>query len=256
MSISLRLEAIDYQPRVRQAVHYHDALHLSLVLRGSIEETVGNVTERAGPLSVVVKEAGVAHANDFGRAGAKLVRLQVASDTIGSLIGDKSRSPEWKWTHDVRVAAPFLRLAHRATEGSSTFDSSDPDVLDLFAAVTARPALAPRGRPPAWLEERVRELRETWYPGLTVRNIAERAGVHPVYLARSFRRWYGSGVAEEMRRLRFRQAVAQIAHSTRTISRVAHEAGFADEPHLCREFRRTVGFTPRRYRTLIKGLDS
>jgi AraC-like DNA-binding protein len=75
-----------------------------------------------------------------------------------------------------------------------------------------------------------------------------------VYLARSVRRWYGTGVGEELRRLRIRSAAGAIAESGATVSTVAHAHGFADEAHLCRAFRRALGVTPGRYRALVRDL--
>ena len=255
MTITLSFHADAYQAGTRHPPHSHDALHLSLVLGGRVAETVGSVTEYAGALSVVAKDAGVIHANDFGIAGAKLARLILPSGTIGALVDRPSRAPDWKWTHDARVANPFLRLVHRAKGGAHSFDADDPDLLDLLAAFTARPAPLTRGRPPAWLEQTMLELRASWHPGITVADVARRAGVHPVYLARTVRRWFGTGVGEEIRRLRIRSAAALIAENGATVSTVAHSRGFADEPHLCREFRRTVGTTPGRYRRLVRDLD-
>jgi AraC family transcriptional regulator len=251
LTITLAFQADGYHAGTRQRPHRHDVLHLSLVLSGRVAETVGSVTEYAGALSVVAKDAGVVHANDFGRAAVRLARLTLP---IGALVDEPSRSPAWRWTHDARVANPFLRLVHRANAGMCAFDANDPDLLDLLAAFTARPAALPRGRPPAWLEQTMLELRASWHPGLSVTDVAGRAGVHPVYLARSVRRWFGTGVGEELRRLRIRSAAAAITETSGTLSRVAHAGGFADEPHLCREFRRSLGITPGRYRALVGGL--
>jgi AraC family transcriptional regulator len=255
MTITLSFHADAYRPGTRHPAHSHDALHLSLVLSGRVSETVGSVTEYAGALSVVAKDAGVVHANDFGTAGAKLARLILPLGTIGALVDKPSRSPGWRWTHDARVANQFLRLVHRAKEGVRSFDADDPDLLDLLAVFTARPAPLARGRPPAWLEQTMQELRAAWHPELTVADVARRAGVHPVYLARSVRRWFGTGVGEEIRRLRLRSAASAIAESCGTVSNVAHAGGFADEAHLCREFRRAIGTTPGRYRSLVRELD-
>jgi AraC family transcriptional regulator len=254
MTISLSFQAAGYRAGTRHRAHSHDELHLSLVLSGRVAETVGSATEYAGALSVVAKDAGVVHANDFGSAGARLARLTLPSGTLGALVDEPSRSPGWRWTHDARVANPFLRLVHRAKGGECAFGATDPDVLDLLAAFTARPAAPVRGRPPAWLEETMLELRSSWRPGISVADVGHRAGVHPVYLARSVRRWYGTGVGEELRRLRIRSAAAAIAESGGTVSNIAHAGGFADEPHLCREFHRTVGITPGRYRALVRNL--
>lgn len=255
MTIALNFHADAYAAGTQHRPHWHDELHLSLVLSGRVAERVGSATEYAGALSVVAKDAGVVHANDFGAAGAKLARLILPSGTLGSVIDEPSRSPGWRWTHDAAVARPFLRLVRRASDGVSSFNLDDPDFLDLIAAFTARPASFARGRPPAWLEETMENLRTSWNPALSVADVARRAGVHPVYLARCVRRWFGTGVADEMRRLRLRSAAAAIGDDGRTVSNVAYASGFADEPHLCREFRRTVGTTPGRYRALVKNLD-
>jgi AraC family transcriptional regulator len=89
---------------------------------------------------------------------------------------------------------------------------------------------------------------------MQVADVARRAGVHPVYLARCVRRWYRTGVAEELRRLRVRSAAAGLAESSRTVSDLAHDNGFADEAHLCRTFRRATGIPPGAFRSLLREL--
>jgi AraC family transcriptional regulator len=254
MLATLTLHADAYPAGTRHRAHQHDELHLSLVLCGRVAETVGSVTEWAGALSVVAKDAGVVHANDFGPAGAKMARLTLPSGTIGALIDDPARSTGWRWTHNAAVASPYLRLVRRANGAACTFNADDPDLLDLLAAFTARP-VPPARKQPAWLVQVMEELRTDWHPGRSVVDVAQRAGVHPVYLARCVRRWYGTGVAEELRRLRIQSAATAIAERRATLSDLAHSHSFADEPHLCREFRRAVGITPGRYRALVGSLD-
>ena len=253
MAVTLSFDATDYQPGVRHPAHQHDCLHLSLVLSGCVAEAVNGVTEYAGALSIVAKDAGVVHADQFGPTGAKLARLTLPSGTIGELIDDPRRAPSWQWKHHPDIAKSFLRLVRRASAGVTVFSSDDPDLLDILALLTVRPASSPKGRPPGWLEQIMSDLRHSWRPGLTVRDVARVAGVHPVYLARSVRRWYGTGVGKELRRLRFRRAVAAIAGSRATISSVAHETGFSDEAHLCRSFKQSLDISPRRYRALLRG---
>ncbi len=252
MSLTMSFAADAYTAGERHPMHEHDCLHLSIVLRGTVAETVGSVTEYAGPLSVVAKDPGVRHADDFGSRGAVLARLSLAGGTVGDAIGEPARAVAWRWTHDAAVAKPFLRLVRRAGAEAATFDSMDADVVELLAAFTARPGSAPRGNPPAWLEQTMQEMRESWIPGLSVADIARRAGVHPVYLARVVRRWYCTGVADELRRIRFRWAVAAVSSSSATVSEIAHAAGFSDEPHLCREFRKLLDVTPARYRAIAR----
>jgi AraC family transcriptional regulator len=277
MAATLTFAADAYRPGTRQPPHRHDELHLSLVLTGRVAETVGGATEHAGALSVVAKDAGVVHAVDFGAAGARMARLALPGGTVGALVDVPAPAvgcaAGWRWTHDPAVAAPFLRLVRRGRAGAAAFAADDPDLLDLLAAFTARPAPPPRGRPPAWLAGTMAELRAAWHPRLGVADVARRAGVHPVYLARCVRRWYGTGVGEELRRLRLRAAVVATVeafggrgtraggtsdggtHAGGTLSGVAHALGFADESHYCRAVRRATGMPPGALRALVASLD-
>lgn len=251
----LSFDASTYENGLRHAPHQHDELQLSLVLKGQLRETVGTETELAGALSVVAKDSGVVHSNDFGPDAARIARLSLRHGTIAQLLDDPSRGESWKWTHDARVARPFLRLVQRAHEsGARKFDATDPDVVDLLAAFTAR-VDARRGAPPAWLAEAVDEMRCSWHPSVSVKDVATKAGVHPVYLARCVRRWYGTGVAEEMRRARLRAAASALTSSCETVSAVAHRYGYSDESHLCRELRSSLNLTPRGYRLLVRNFS-
>lgn len=101
----------------------------------------------------------------------------------------------------------------------------------------------------------MQEIREAWNPALSVSSLARRADVHPVYLARCVRRWFATTIGAELRRQRLRAAASEIAGACQTISTVAHDCGFADEPHLNRDFRSAMGVTPGRFRRLLLRLE-
>jgi AraC family transcriptional regulator len=251
-AIPLSLDARSYPRDTHQGRHQDGVLQMSLVMRGALAETVGGSTEFGGVLSIVVKDPGVVHADRFGPAGADILRLSAARHAFGDLLDDPRRSVSWMWAHEPRTAAPFLRLARRATSTTSPVAADDPDVVDLLACLTARPACAMD--PPRWLVMTMDAMRAEWHPSFTVADVARRAGVHPVYLARCVRRWYGVGVADELRRIRLTAAARALAAGGETVSRIAHAHGFADEPHLSREFSRATGSTPGRFRRLVRTL--
>jgi AraC family transcriptional regulator len=232
--------------------HRHDELQLSLILSGAVSETVGDRHEIGRALSVVSKDSGLYHADVFPAEGAKIARLSLSHAIMNDLLDDGRRIDGWKWTHDPRIARPFLSLVRRARDHNlKSFAADDPHVTDLLAAFTARAPACDPGKPPAWLRQTMTELRDAWQPGMTVSDVARRAGVHPVYLARCVRRWYGTGIGEELRRLRLASTVSMLTRDKSTVSSIAHGNGYSDEPHLCRASRETLGMTPRRLRSLI-----
>lgn len=238
-----------YRPCLQQPAHAHDELHLSLVLRGHVVEDIGGERHVGSSLSIVAKDPGVHHADAFGPEGATLIRLSFPG-SLASLSGAGTPAPDWRWLHDAAAARPFLRIARRASALEERVCTDDDDLVDLLARVSPVTP-SPRGRPPAWLA--VIHARIVDEPSTaSARLLAEQAGVHPVYLARAFRRWYGGSVRDLVRWSRVRDSAACLASTTASVSTIAQEMGFADEPHLCRTFRAEVGLTPSRFRGLAR----
>ena len=253
MPKTLSFRAAEYAPTRRQPTHDHEGVQISIVLRGSVAETVGRATEYAGALSVVVKDRGLRHANEFGPRGATIAQLALVEGGLSELVEDPRRVVEWTWSHNLAAVTPFLRLVDRyRTNSTDAFATDDADVVDLLSAISARREERRSESPPAWLADSIVWLRAEWHPRMTVANVAAHARVHPVYLARCIRRWYGHSLSDELRRLRLKAAAHGVSVHADDLSRVASDTGFADQAHLCRDFRKATGFSPGAYRGVVR----
>ena len=104
---------------------------------------------------------------------------------------------------------------------------------------------------PKWLE-RVRDILEQRFAEpFKLSEIAAEAGVHPVHLAREFRKYYGTSVGEYLRRVRIEYACRELMGSDAAVTNIAFAAGFADQSHFSRTFKRLCGTTPGRYRASV-----
>jgi AraC family transcriptional regulator len=81
--------------------------------------------------------------------------------------------------------------------------------------------------------------------------MAAAAGVHPVHLAREFRRFERCTVGEYIRRLRIERACNELSNSNDSIAAIASGTGFYDQSHFGRIFKRVVGMTPIEYRANV-----
>jgi AraC family transcriptional regulator len=190
--------------------------------------------------------AGATHGARFGSDGARIliVRPRNASEPVAGcfnhLVELHGRELTWlAW----RLAAEL-----RASDAAAPL-AAEGFALELLAATTreARPERTP-GRPPAWLRSAEELLRARLADRIGLGELAETVGVHPAYLARAFRAHYGLSVGEYGRRLRVAWAAAELARSETPLAEIAARAGFADQSHFTRVFRRHVGTTPARYR--------
>ena len=78
--------------------------------------------------------------------------------------------------------------------------------------------------------------------------LARLAGCSPGLINRLFRQQFGLPPYEYLLQQRLRQAAQRLRESAQSLADIAYEAGFADQSHLQRLFRRAYGTTPQAYR--------
>lgn len=108
-----------------------------------------------------------------------------------------------------------------------------------------------RNEGPPWLEPVASSIHERMGESLRTGDLAAEVGVHPVHLARTFRRHYGCTIGEYARRLRIERARHALIDGDRSISAIALSNGFSDQAHFTRRFKEIVGMPPGEYRRRI-----
>jgi AraC family transcriptional regulator len=103
-------------------------------------------------------------------------------------------------------------------------------------------------RLPHWLAEARQMLDRDFRERLTSAQIAQTVGVHPVYLAQTFQKFFGCGVIEYLLRRRIAFACRELRNTDISMADLAVAAGFYDQGHFSRTFKRLVGITPSAYR--------
>jgi AraC family transcriptional regulator len=121
-------------------------------------------------------------------------------------------------------------------------------VLELLAECSRDRPPASSQMPPSWLEPVRQLLHERFTQDLTHDVIAATASVQPVHLARVFRHHCGRTVGDYLRKLRVDFAARQLMATDIPLADLASAAGFADQSHLNRTFKRQIGMTPAAFR--------
>ena len=98
---------------------------------------------------------------------------------------------------------------------------------------------------PGWLSESRAVIRAA-AADVSINKLARRAGVHRATLAQRFRHAYGMAPEHYKMLIKLECAAGLMAAGARPAS-AAPEAGFSDQAHLCRSWRRYLGGTPKRW---------
>jgi AraC family transcriptional regulator len=82
---------------------------------------------------------------------------------------------------------------------------------------------------------------------VTLRSLAETAGLSPYHFARQFKQSTGLAPRQYVIHRRVERAKSMLVHSNRSISDVAVEVGFCDQSHFAAHFRRVYGLSPKAF---------
>jgi AraC-like DNA-binding protein len=193
--------------------HLHDAPYIAVVLAGHYVEAGDTGRHRVEAGHVIRHAPFESHLNRFDHGPAEVLVLTAAADGAEPLgtVGDPDR---------------IARLAER-------------DVEAALACLAEQ--FAPRPTEPAdWPDLLAQRLLAE--PGLSLRHWAHAHGLNPGSLSRGFFSQFGVTPARFRSLAKFHRA-RRLMSGPLGLAEIAVAAGFADQPHLSREVRRSAGLT-------------
>jgi AraC family transcriptional regulator len=241
-----------YAPDFKMRPHSHPSAFIHLILRGALEENCGRTTHRCTPSTVIFQPADLIHANHFLAPGVLTFSIELDNRWLGRLREVSPVREGLLVSHGGELAGVAVRLYQAAQETDAAAALvMEGLVLELLGEIARREVAVVEPRPPRWLEQTRELLHARFAESLTLEEIAAAAGVHPVHLASTFRRHYGCPVGDYVRRLRTDYAARELVRSATPLVEIALEAGFSDQSHFTRAFKRLTGVTPAEYRRVF-----
>jgi|SRR5690348_6347991 len=241
----LRLLEKHYPAHLRMPPHAHGTWRFCLAIRGEYTDSWRRGYRRRGPSQLSLHPAEETHTTVF-HSDAACFHIEFADSWRERLLGDAGIAPEPHEFLDGRVPQIAIEMRGEAMHA----DPGTALVLEGLACEligwTAR-ALRRKAAGAPWLARARELLHDRFAETLTLEEIAKAVGVHPVHLARQFRRSYGCTVGAYVRQLRVDFARRALASSA-PLSDIALTAGFADQSHFSRVFKHETGLTPGEFR--------
>lgn len=240
-----------YPSHIKLPKHSHSHGCFSVMLRGTMTENYGKTSLNWIARNVGFNPPHEEHSNIIHSVGASFFIVEVSPDWL-------RRAREFSM--DLNKSATFREgivnwLGFRLYNEARQLDEVSELVieglmLEMMAEVARFDAKKSEDMFPRWLRQVKELIHAQFAEPLTVSSIAKTIDVHPVHLARTFRKHYRSTIGDYIRCLRIEFACREICKSEASLAEIAAAAGFYDQGHLSRSFKRLIGITPAEYRKM------
>jgi AraC family transcriptional regulator len=212
--------------------HSHPAAIITIVLEGSFTETIEGSKHHCVPGTILMKPSGALHTLKYSSTGARCLLIEIGNidflsvdlyrdEDLGYSILKEFLTPDK--SSEVKLQEYVYRLASRHRSGTRIKH--------------------PRSAP-SWLENAKDFINDRARDPIGLAEIAQAAGVHPAHLSETFPKFFRCTAGEYLRHIRLSWALQRITNSDQAIVEIALAAGFYDQSHFYRFFKRHTGLNP------------
>jgi AraC family transcriptional regulator len=226
--------------------HDHALDYLCMLVHGSYAEAIAGQEIEYTPFRVGFHPAGIAHRDRVGAAGGRFLCLELRAQALHA---SDMRLRVRPGLLPADATTLLVRLYRASRAGTLEPIGVDSIAWELCGGCAGERALPERARP-RWLARCLALVEDACGEPWTVDAAARAVGVHPVHLAREFRRRFGQTFGEYLQKARVRAACARIVGCDEPLAATAAHTGFADQSHFCKVFKARVGCTPSAFAAL------
>jgi AraC-like DNA-binding protein len=214
--------------------HAHDWPVLSIFVIGAYWNTTELGECFVAGHSAILYRAGAAHQNRIALNGFEQIEIEFDPCWLGKALLPDAPVSHWLGGREGEEARNFAQLC-----GRDPTEEQLRDGVRLFVESAGR---EPRTTPPDWIATVNRRLHEN--PTLKACELAREVRRHPSWLGDAWRCATGENFQETAARLRVERAAHLLRETDRPAAAIAAEAGFCDQSHMSRTFRRILGRLP------------
>lgn len=249
----LRLAEIVYPEGYQTPKHSHDLPQLCLVRKGMFADIYDRKKRKVGPLSLITRPAGEGHTQRFHDSEVRCLIVEVELGWLERVREHQATLNDSALFHgglSVWLATRLYKEFQLADQASSL--AIEGLALEVLAELSRHPVKTSGPEPPKSLKQTIELLHAHFADSLALDGIAKSVGIHPVHLARLFRRYHQCTIGEYIRKLRIDFACREIFATDLPLALIASQAGFYDQSHFSRTFKSMMGITPGQYRAAFR----
>lgn len=98
---------------------------------------------------------------------------------------------------------------------------------------------------PHWFKKLEELVYENSEERVTLEQISKELNLHPVYLSRTFHKFYGQTFGQYCREIRLNKALNYILSKNHNLTNIAYFANYYDQSHMVRDFKKQLNLSPK-----------
>lgn len=220
---------------------------ISIILQGTLKEVACGKEVFAKTGNIVFKPRDVVHTNSFGKEVTRIVSVEFDDHFLEKNIA--TSIDDWLWFCQPTLAAMTLRFAQNLTRFNDKQHLLE-DILEIYGALPMKGKKS--ALVPSWMTLIEEKIQDEYATVIQSKSLANMVGVHPVYLARVFRRIHRCSIKTYLHRIRLNRALQELNNSDKPLTHIALDAGFADQSHFNRIFKQHISVSPGNFRKWAK----
>jgi len=234
--------------------HSHPQAYISFLIEGSFRERYATRSIQCRMGMVRYLPAGEIHENEI-QTRSRCLHVSIDPSSLEQL----RQQPAVPRKPAEMTGLTITWLAHRLYAEFLRHDSASAMAIEgLVLEILAEIARAEQADisllAPHWLKQATEIVESRFLERLSLTEIASEVGVHYVHLSRQFHKYNRCTIGDLIRRRRVQHASHLLARSNTSLAEIALVCGFSDQSHLSFLFKRYMGLSPSKFRSLA-GLD-
>ena len=227
--------------------HEHEHAYFMLTDQCIYRERLGSRAAEHPPNTVLWRPPGIAHADGMPSSNGRAFSVYIKGELLKRFSNYAKIPVDFSENNSYLVfLAQQLRREFRSWSQGSVL-IAEGLVLEMLGYAARKETPADKS-PPKWLLDIVEKLEDEFLEIHTNTALAKDVGVHPVHLARTFRRYYGRSIGYFIKEKRVNLAMQLILQGDHSLAEISCASGFSDQSQFTRAFKKIAGITPGAFR--------
>jgi AraC-like DNA-binding protein len=238
---SIKISRLNYTKEKNDMTpHDHDFLTVSLLLSGKLIENADMESKIVYPGNVLIKPPALRHGNLF------LQDSMILSIKIYDIDYYKFNYENWMIIQQNSLLKYFLNVINSADIKNNL------ELLNDMIKICSKTEHCIKKVPKKM--ELVKQLIETnFLESISISKLANEFNIHPVHLGRSFKSCFGIDIKSYQHQLRIHYCLSNLILKKQNLTQLAYEAGYSDQSHFTREFKKSTDMTPKKITQILSG---